>query len=129
MGRRWAPAADPANVMVRLVGNLTGVHMRMLRAIEVGQHAFTPGQQDDEEEHPGPYAVLVNVRTSLQDVPDGDFDVVLSDLLRQQLVVSWWDGKFGGMGARSPRRDRLILSPFGDAFVRFIRSPRTAPGE
>ncbi len=121
VGVSSGPSKD---VMVRLVGDLTAAHVRILRAIEVGQQAFMPGQQDDEGENPDAYAVLPNVRTTLADLSDSDFDVVLSDLFRQQLVVSWWEGKYGGMGRRSPRRDRLTLSSFGAAFVQFISSPR-----
>jgi hypothetical protein len=112
-------------IMVRLVGDLTGEHVQVLGAIQAGQQSFRPGLEEEEGEKPEPYAPIRLVQEQLADLAPSDLQNVLADLFRQQLVVSWWTGKIGGTGSRIPRTDRLMLSPMGEAFAQFIRDPRS----
>lgn len=103
------------DIVLRLVGDLTAEHMRLLRVATDRQARFT----DQDREANADYTGLEHFAETLPDLADLDRAALTLDLVNIGLLGNWWIGRYNG-GAKV---DRVFVTDLGLRFVQFITLP------
>lgn len=103
-------------VVVRMVGQMTGLHVQFLR--EAGEFEHTPMAAQD----PDGEIVVIELRTALAHWDPEQFDAIVTDLSNMGVLASWWQS--GTYGALEGRSDSLMFTALGRRIMTFLRDPR-----
>ena len=102
-------------VVIRLVGDVTADHVRVLRVIADREQSFSEADRSNNAD----YTDFQQIRGTRSELSEIEIQAIVYDLVSMGLLRDWWIGRFD----QPNELTRVHLTRFGREFIKFITAP------